>query len=203
MTHEALLNLINLGEDNEIEFKSAKGGLPKSMWDTVSAFANTNGGYIILGVDEDNGEFAVGSLKNSSALVKNFWDLHNSAQKLSTPLCREDDISILEIDGSEIVVIHIPVANRTQRPVFINGNPYTGTYKRNNEGDYRCTKSEIKQMMRDATDEPQDFTIVEGFTLDDIDTETLSAYKNRFSARQGDHPYLALSNKDFLIKLGG
>lgn len=80
MNQEELLKHIKLGENSDIEFKSAKGGLPKSLWESVSAFANTNGGYIILGVEENNGKFEVGSLKNSSTLIKSFWDLHNSSQ---------------------------------------------------------------------------------------------------------------------------
>ncbi|MGH3991681.1 MAG: AlbA family DNA-binding domain-containing protein, partial [Pseudonocardiaceae bacterium] len=43
------------GEPTKVEAKKATGGLPRSMVDTVSAFANTNGGLIILGVDENEG----------------------------------------------------------------------------------------------------------------------------------------------------
>ena len=200
---QELLKHINLGEDNEIEFKSAKGGLPKSLWESVSAFANTNGGYIILGVEENHGKFEVGSLKNSSTLIKSFWDLHNSSQKLSSPLCKESDITTVNIDNSEVVIIHIPLASRVQRPIFINANPYLGTYKRNSDGDYRCTEIEIRQMIRDASDEPQDFGMIEKFTMSDIDHETLSGYRNMFKVTSNDHPYNTLDNKEFLIKLGG
>lgn len=56
MTKEELLYLLNGIEWNDFEIKEASGGLPKSMWDTVSAFSNTTGGWIILGVKEKRDE---------------------------------------------------------------------------------------------------------------------------------------------------
>ena len=49
--------LIDQGESSEVEFKSARGGFPASFWESYSAFANTNGGTIVLGVQEKGNRF--------------------------------------------------------------------------------------------------------------------------------------------------
>ncbi len=202
MTLDQLLEALRLGESQDIEFKAAEGGLPRSLWETVSAFANTDGGTIVLGVVERDGGFAVEGVRKPDTLLKTFWDNHNNPQKLNQPVCRESDVAVVTLERHKLLCIHVPRATRRQRPVFINGNPLFGAYKRNHEGDYRCTKAEVRQMLRDASDEALDQQILEGFGPDDLDEESLVAYRNRFASRDPDHPFLALGNAEFLESIG-
>jgi ATP-dependent DNA helicase RecG len=203
MSIEELLEALNLGEDQDLEFKAAQGGLPRSIWETVSAFANTAGGTIVLGIGEQNGTFEITGISKPKTIMKEFWDTHNNSQKLNYPICHDADVSSLKINDRLVICIQIPQASRQQRPIYINGNPIGGTFKRNYEGDYRCPEAEVRQMLRDAGEDPVDGRILEGFTVADLDAESLMAYRNRFASRDPDHPFLAKSDRDLLESLGG
>ena len=70
-----ILTRLGWGESDDLEFKSAKGGLPQSLWETYSAMANTKGGVIFLGV-ENNG--TVSGLTDPNKIKKSFWDTINN-----------------------------------------------------------------------------------------------------------------------------
>ena len=77
-------NLEKYRENNRIEAKKALGGLPRSIWETYSAFANTHGGIILLGVEEwaDKSLHTV-DLPDPDRLIKEFWDIVNNPNKTS------------------------------------------------------------------------------------------------------------------------
>ncbi|MBR2812694.1 MAG: ATP-binding protein [Solobacterium sp.] len=127
-------------EDNRREVKKAKGGLPNSLWETYSSMANCYGGVIILGVAENSdGSFVTTGLQNEAKLKKDFWDTINNPNKVSINLLMDSDVTAYDVNGDTIMVINVPRAKRENRPVFINNNIWSGTYRRNWEGDYHCT----------------------------------------------------------------
>ena len=96
-------------ENNRIEAKKALGGLPRSIWETYSAFANTLGGVILLGVEEymDKSLHTV-DLPDPEKLVKEFWDMINNPNKASVNILSSKDVAIHEVNGDRIVVITVP-----------------------------------------------------------------------------------------------
>ena len=83
MNANDILTAVNAGEDKDWEFKSAKGGLPGSMWETYSAMANTDGGVIVLGIKENDGDFEVQGLDDPGKSEKDFWTTINNRGKIS------------------------------------------------------------------------------------------------------------------------
>lgn len=198
--------LINGSEDSEIEFKSAKGGLPESFWETFSAFANTNGGIIVLGIKEKNGVFYPDGFDKQQLQTykKRFWDCAHNKEKVSATMLIERDVIDAEIDGNFFLLFRIPRASYDIRPVFLTRNPFGNTFKRNHEGDYHCTDSEIRQMFADAHHStlPFDNQILPNYSMNDIDTETLRGYRQRFILRKNNHPWNDLDDFNFLCKIG-
>ena len=195
----------NLKENNLIEIKKSKGGLPNSLWESYSAFANTNGGTIVLGIDEPQKDvFESAKLTESEALElqKRFWDNINNVQKISVNLLVDKDVYVDDYDGYPILVIKVRRASRFEKPVYINNNVYNGTYRRNHEGDYHCTKNEIDLMIKDSNIQSNDKTCLEEFTLEDLNLESISSYKQMLKASNPSHIFLTMTDEQFYLNLG-
>ena len=140
-----LSNFDKYKEDNCREVKKAEGGLPIALWESYSSFANSNGGVIILGVGErQNGTWYTTGLKNADKFKRNFWNTIHDTKKVSINLLSDKNVESYEVDGDTILVIYVPRAKRDQKPVYINNDLFGGTYRRDWEGDYHCSKAEIK-----------------------------------------------------------
>lgn len=201
--------LLANGERVTLECKKARKDVPHSLWETYSAFANTDGGIILLGVDENLKEkdiskrFTVIGVEDAAKIRTDIWNTLNSREKVSTSLLRDEDINTLSYDGKDVVVIHVPRATYEERPVYINNNIMRGTYRRRHEGDYHCPEPVIRTMLRDACDDGNDRMFLEHYTMDDIDIPTLEAYRNMFRVANLEHVWNGLDHKEFLKQLGG
>ena len=196
-----------LSENYEVECKLAagrdgKGDLPKDFWPTYSAFANSYGGDVILGLKESKKGFKLNGISKLQKLKDDLWSTLNDPKKISTNLLQEKHVKTVEIDGCSLIQISIPQANRKQKPVYINNNPLTGTYKRRNSGDFRCDKETVKRMMAEQVEESRDTELLKGYGIEDIDFESFNAYRQVYTNREPDHPWNQLEPLLFLNKMG-
>ncbi|MHB1462845.1 MAG: AlbA family DNA-binding domain-containing protein [Armatimonadota bacterium] len=204
MTEIDLLQQLQIGETKDWEFKACAAGLSKSMWETYSAMANTDGGVIVLGVSETkNHEFYVSGLTDSRMMQQQIWNNLNNRGHVNTNLLRNDDVKIVSVDGKNVIVMTIPRASVSQRPIYIGQNPIVGTFKRNSEGDYRCNDDQVKRMLADQSSDWYDSNILEHFTIDDLDLVSLNQYRNLFNTAKPNHPWLANTDLRLLELLGG
>ena len=198
-----LSKLSQYKENNRLEAKKAQGGLPHSIWETYSAFANTFGGYILLGVIENaDKSFSSVPLPSPERLVADFWNGINNRSITNVNILSDRNVQILESGGNRIVVIEVPRADRHDKPVYIGLDPFTGSYRRNGEGDYRCTREEVRAMMRDQTDTPQDARVMENMTLDVLDMDTIRRYRQRMDNLRPGHVWSELPVEEFLHRIG-
>lgn len=115
-----LNNIEKYRENNRIEAKKATGGLPKSLWETYSSFANTLGGIILLGVEEyrDKSLHPV-NLPDPDELIEEFWEIANDIQKVSTNILSYDDVYVQKIEEKHIIVITVPKAKDLTVPCIL------------------------------------------------------------------------------------
>jgi predicted HTH transcriptional regulator len=102
-------------EGQDLEYKSAQGGFPADFWRTYSAFANSFGGDIILGVSERKGKIKIEGLNAEQIALfqRLFWDNANNPNTISSNLLNNDDVNVIEADGKNLLVFSIPAATRT------------------------------------------------------------------------------------------
>jgi len=188
-------------EDNRLEAKAANGGLPGSLWDTYSSFANTYGGCIVCGaVEKKDGSWKTTGLKDLEKVKKSFWDQIHDKRKVSICLISEKDVDEYEINGDIVLVIRVPRASRAQKPVYINNDVFGATFRRDHEGDYHCTEAEVKAMIRDGADETPDQRVLNRKL--DFDKETVKAYRTRYKSKHENSAWNELNDEEFLIQIG-
>ena len=197
-----------LREAEDLECKLAQGRdgtgeVPKAIWETYSAFANTSGGYLVLGVEEQSdGSFKLDKgIINTAKVIADLFTSATNTQKVSHCLITTENVHTINIDGKNIIVVRVPRASRQQRPVYIAGNPLTGTYIRINEGDCACPIDRIKRMISEQQSDSNDDRILFGYSTADLHLPSVAIFRNLMQTRSPNHPFLEGSTVELLHKL--
>ncbi len=190
-------------EKNSIKAEKAEEGLPHSIWENYSAFANTFGGLLLLGAEElPDHTLQISGIQEPEKKIEEFLDLANNTEFLSANILSHEKINIREIDGKNVIEIEIPRASSAYRPIYLGKDPYKGSYRRDKDGIYHCTALEVDGMLR-GREKDRDSRVLENFTFSSLDQETIARYRQKFSQIHPGHPWLLLEKEEFLEKIGG
>ncbi|MDR2713246.1 MAG: hypothetical protein LBB91_09075 [Clostridiales bacterium] len=85
---------------------------------------------------------------------------------------------------------------------YKENNHHDNTFRRDGEGDYRCSKEEILSMLRDNAIKTQDMLVLENMDNRVFNYDIVKAYRNRMKLTRPDHVWEGLPDDEFLYKLG-
>ncbi len=179
MTREELVERLRKYEWSDIEFKQARRGVPQDAYKTVSAFANTAGGWLVFGVRDSSGTLDVVGVVEVDKVQNDFLSTLRAGNKLNRVIAVDEQAE--EMDGKTLLVFHVPESPRGDKPVYLGGD-IRESYIRRGAGDERCTMPEIERFLRDAAAD-YDGQVVDLDAERFFDPDSLGWYRRVFDDR--------------------
>lgn len=190
MNLQEITRLIQQGEGLKIEFKEAGSAVPKSFYETVASFSNTDGGTILLGVT-DAGDVCGIDAGLSVKLQKDIVTALNSRACINPPLYIQP--YVVSHPKGEIMVVQIPASSQVHDHAGI-------IYSREFESDLDVTEnqqkvSDLYLRKRNFFSEAQ---IIPYLTMNDLDSNLFDKTRQLIRNFRSDHPWLLVSDEQML-----
>jgi len=180
-----LLNLINKlqstkCETQTIEVKSANGGEPEKLYDTLSSFSNQDGGgVIIFGLDE-NQDFKIVGVNNSKKLTSSIQNQCAQMEPHIRPL-----IETFYVDEKVVVTAEIPGIDVSNRPCYYRGKGrIKGSYTRCGDADEMMTEYEIYAYETYRTRVQEDLRCIQGIKINNLDQKKLNIFFEKIKLKK-------------------
>ena len=194
MTYEKMHELLSTDEKITIEYKECINQIHDSVYETVSAFSNRYGGYIIMGVKD--GGVPVGVNRNSAKdLKKNFVNQLNNPNKMSPTLYLS--VEEMEFDGKLLLYTYVPATSMVEK---CSGR----VYDRNEEGDMDITDSPI-QMENLYVRKSNSYTESKLFPYvkeEHLRMDLLEKIRRMIANKNPRHEWLKMYDKELMISAG-
>ena len=199
MEGDELIQRLKGHEWKDIEFKEARRAVPKNAYETVSAFANTEGGHLVFGVRQGGGKFEVVGVAEVDKVQGEFLNTSRQPRKISVVLDITEELH--RHGDADLLVFHVPEASRSDKPVYLDGN-ITRSFLRKGGSDVRCSASERDRLLVDAMPERYDGRAVERDPDATFDGDSVRWYRDNYERRPGNRSYAHLPDLDFLDEMG-
>ena len=184
-------HILAAGEGIRVEFKKSQTNLPSSLFESICAMLNREGGDIILGAADDG--TVVGIYEDRVNTIKtNLVNLSNNPEKLNPPFILFP--SVYEIENK--VVMHIQVPSSSQMHKSANK-----VYDRSNDGDFEVSDPQlIAQIYNGKRNFYSEGIIYSEITFAHFIPELFEKARNLIKSNNANHPWLALSDLEMLKK---
>ncbi len=199
MTQDELIDLLNAHEWRDVEFKEAQRDVPRNAYETVSAFANTDGGLLVFGVRKTGQDFEVVGVLDVDKVQSDFLATLRDRNKLSVIVDVREKLQ--KHDGADLLIFFVPEVRRSEKPVFLNGD-IRRAYIRSGGCDIRCSENERNRFLVDADSERYDGQPVDFDLSAALNLKSIQWYRAIYEGRPGNRSYATLSHTDFLKEMG-
>ncbi len=169
-------------DDGLCEAKSCRHELGRSVWASVSAFANTSGGLLLLGIDESLG-FTVPEDFDANKVIAQFIDGMGDGSangaRLTNPPAYE--LARVEVDGKQAVAVRIEANQPQNKPCYVTarGLP-TGAYRRVDDHDVTLSSTDVFEMANLMIPSASEREEVEDSSIGHLDKELLDRFLGKF-----------------------
>lgn len=191
-------------ESQHLEFKESAGALTDDLWETYSAFANTEGGEIVLGIRENaDHTFTPVGVGNSQDQIDAFWMTVRNPQRVSRDVTLADGVQAVQRDGFDFVVITVPRAERDDKPVSVYSkrDKRFVSWIRRGSTDQRASEDDLRLMSYDSEPGGDRRPLVR-FDLGALCESTVNRYREAFRDNKPNSPWNKDSAEDFLFHIG-
>ena len=193
-----LREVLQIPENVELEFKESSEKLSKDFWETYSAFANTVGGFIILGIKDKPREIV--GVKNPQSTITEIFDLVHNPEKVSRNVLNDQHVKQFTVENKDVITIYVPELPIKSKPLYLRGN-LKNVFIRGSEGDYQATEEDLRRFVRNADDEA-DNDLLGNYSIKDLNLSSVLKFKNIMDTRMPEAHFLEKDNMAFLEEMG-
>ncbi len=196
MNKEELLARLKGIEWDDFEVKASRTELSKDVWSTVSAFSNTSGGWLVLGVEQKGKTFHVQGGDNAEKIESDFLNIIRSGQKLNHVLSVRP--IKYDVDGAIVLAFYIPSSEA--KPIYVNS--VRNTYIRTGSGDRLATESELSAMYREQSFGVRSEMSITDSSMDLLDMPSLRSFRAQVAQHNPSYVPQNMSMEDFCYQIG-
>jgi ATP-dependent DNA helicase RecG len=199
MNRDDLLKRLERFEWTDFEVKKAQMGVPNNAYDTVSAFANTTGGYLVFGVGQNGDRFEIVGVIEFDRVQNEFFSTLRNRGKISVQVDTKNDV--IEFEGKRVLSFYVPEAQVRDKPVHLNRDIQC-SYVRRGGCDQKCDEDDIRRFLRNAGGPSYESELVDVDPTRCFDSASLHRYRQRYAAGNPDAATNELDDIRFLEHWG-